>query len=121
MRSVREAAQVVMAKRDAWLERGAALKKLRLETKRAIRDAAEGTLTDPWRDPPAVFDRMRFFTARIMVNGLFALYVADQPVLDPNAPGKDCELHAMATEFGAPTDWPSSSPNSSGPRKSRRV
>ncbi|MCA8978656.1 MAG: (2Fe-2S)-binding protein [Planctomycetes bacterium] len=37
---------------------------------------------------------------------LFALYLSDQPVLDPNAPGKDCELHAMAQEFGAPTDWP---------------
>jgi hypothetical protein len=41
VRSVREAAQVVMAKRDAWLQRGAALKKLRLETQRAIRDAAD--------------------------------------------------------------------------------
>jgi hypothetical protein len=41
VRSVREAAQVVMAKQDAWLERGAELKKLRLETKRAIRDAAD--------------------------------------------------------------------------------
>ncbi len=41
VRSVREAAQVVMAKRDAWLERGAALKKRRLETKRAIKDAAD--------------------------------------------------------------------------------
>ena len=30
-----------MAKRDAWLQRGAALKKLRLETKRAIRDGAD--------------------------------------------------------------------------------
>jgi hypothetical protein len=41
VRSVREAAQVVMAKQDAWLERGAALKKLRLETTRAIKDAAD--------------------------------------------------------------------------------
>jgi hypothetical protein len=41
VRSVREAAQVVMAKQDLWLERGATLKKLRLETKRAIRDAAD--------------------------------------------------------------------------------
>ncbi len=32
VRSVREAAQVVMARRDAWLRRGAGLKKLRLET-----------------------------------------------------------------------------------------
>lgn len=37
---------------------------------------------------------------------LFALYLTDQPELDPNDPGKDCELHAMAQEFGAPTDWP---------------
>ena len=41
VRSVREAAQVVMAKRDAWLQRGAALKKLRLETRRAIRDGTD--------------------------------------------------------------------------------
>jgi carbon-monoxide dehydrogenase large subunit len=26
---------------------------------RAIRDAEAGTLPDPWRDPPAVFDDLR--------------------------------------------------------------
>ena len=37
---------------------------------------------------------------------LLALYLTDQAVLDTTAPGTDCELHAMAGEFGAPTDWP---------------
>ena len=26
---------------------------------RAIREAESGTLPDPWRDPPAVFDQLR--------------------------------------------------------------
>jgi hypothetical protein len=41
VRSVREAAQLVIARRDAWLERGAQLKRLRLQTKRAVEDAAD--------------------------------------------------------------------------------
>lgn len=41
VRSVREAAQLVMAKRDAWLQRAAELKKARLQAKSAVKDAAD--------------------------------------------------------------------------------